>query len=102
LVALQAAAKAARAEDVQENVVYEAQLQADNVIALTGPTLTGRSQKRRRGLHVSILDMANARRSIAVPCSGIKASSGLQIVLTRKLGSLQLANVCEVNNGSLA
>lgn len=77
LGALQAAGKAARAENVQENVIYEAQLQADHVIVLTGPTLTGRSQKRR-GLHISILDMVNARRSIAVPCRGIKASSGLQ------------------------
>ncbi len=72
----QAPARAAKADNVQENVVYESQLQADHVIALTGPR---RTRHWRRGLHVSITDITNDQRSIVVPSRGPKATSGVQL-----------------------
>ncbi|BDA51455.1 probable oleandomycin polyketide synthase, modules 5 and 6 [Coccomyxa sp. Obi] len=73
----QAAAKALKPENVQENVVYEAQLQADHTLALTGPA--GRIRHRQHGLHISIGDRTGKQRSLLVPSRGRNVIKGMHV-----------------------
>ncbi len=71
---VQAAAKAARTVNVRETVVYEAQLQADYTLALTGPG--GLIRHRQLGLHVSIADRTGKQRSLLLRSRGRAAFMG--------------------------
>ena len=71
---LQSSAKASRAENVQENVVYETQLQADHTLALAGAG--GLMSHRQRGLHVSISDRTGRQRSLLLLSRGGNATKG--------------------------
>ncbi|CAL8465605.1 g5141 [Coccomyxa elongata] len=73
----QAASKAARTENVQENVVCEAQLQADHTLALTEPV--GLMSHRQRGLHVSIVDRTGKKRSLLLRSCGRNAITGVHV-----------------------
>lgn len=77
---LQAAGKALKAGNVQENVVYEAQQQADHTLALTGPG--GLIRHRQRGLHVSVSDRPGKQRSLLLRSWGRTAIKSKRLHLT--------------------